>query len=159
SSEDDAFDDVSGTFGLTGAADAIIVMKRQPGLTKTFVRGRDLEEAEFAAEFNRNTCRWRIVGDAEGVFRSQERQTIIAALNQAAPDRMSIGDIMAATERRGRNATKSLLHKMKPSGEVITKRGRYSLPPTDFPNSVDRIDRKPVFAVNQGPHNPTNSGM
>jgi AAA domain-containing protein len=161
SSEDDAFDDVSGTLGLTGAADTIIVMKRHSGLTKIFVRGRDLEEAEFAAEFNRNTCRWRIVGDAEDVFRSQERQTIIAALKQAAPDPMSIGDIMAATERRDRNATKSLLHKMKTAGEVISERGCYSLPPTDLLNSVDRVDWEPVSAsaVNQGPHNATVSGM
>jgi hypothetical protein len=161
SSEDDAFDDVSGTLGLTGAADTIIVMKRHSGLTKIFVRGRDLEEAEFAAEFNRNTCRWRIVGDAEDVFRSQERQTIIAALKQGAPDPMSISDIMAASERRDRNATKSLLHKMKTAGEVISESGRYSLPPTDPLNSVDRVDREPVSAsaVNQGPHNATVSGM
>jgi len=44
-SEDDAMDDVSGTLGLTAAADTIIVMKRHSGLTKIFVRGRDLEEA------------------------------------------------------------------------------------------------------------------
>jgi hypothetical protein len=158
SSDDDAFDDVSGTLGLSGAADTIIVMKRHSGLTKIFVRGRDLEEAEFAAEFNRTTCRWRIVGDAEDVFRSQERQTIIAALKQAAPDPMAISDIMAATERRDRNATKSLLHKMKTAGEVISKKGRYSLPPIHAVNSVDRVDRE-AAAVNQGPYNSTVSGM
>ena len=157
-SEDDAMDDVSGTLGLTAAADTIIVMKRHSGLTKIFVRGRDLEEAEFAAEFNRTTCRWRIVGDAEDVFRSQERQTIIAALKQAAPDPMAISDIMAATERRDRNATKSLLHKMKTAGEVISKKGRYSLPPIHAVNSVDRVDGE-ATAVNQGPYNSTVSGM
>jgi RecA-family ATPase len=62
SSEDDAFDDVSGTLGLTGAADTIIIMKRLSGMVKVFVRGRDIEEAEFAAEFNKQTCRWRLVG-------------------------------------------------------------------------------------------------
>src|SRR5262249_23392799 len=104
SSEDDAFDDVSGTLGLTGAADTIIVMQRHAGMMKVFVRGRDIEEAEFAAEFNRDTCRWRIVGNAEDTFRSQERQAILAALKVAAPGRMSIDDIMAATERRDRGA-------------------------------------------------------
>jgi RecA-family ATPase len=82
-SEDDAFDEVSGTLGLTGAADTIIVMKRHSGMMKIHVRGRDIEEAEFAAEFNRDTCRWRLVGAAEEVFRSQERQAIIAALKDA----------------------------------------------------------------------------
>src|SRR4030095_59126 len=71
SSEDDAFDDVSGTLGLTGAADTIIVMKRHAGMVKIYVRGRDIEEAEFAAEFNKQTCRWRLVGEADEVFRSE----------------------------------------------------------------------------------------
>jgi hypothetical protein len=39
-------------------------------MTKIHVRGRDIEEAEFAAEFNKSSCRWRLVGQAEDVFRS-----------------------------------------------------------------------------------------
>src|SRR5262249_5513102 len=80
SSEDDAFDDVSGTLGLTGAADTIVIMKRHSGMVKVYVRGRDIEEGEFAAEFNRESCRWRLVGAADEVFRSQERQAILAVL-------------------------------------------------------------------------------
>lgn len=99
-SEDDAFDDVSGTLGLTGAADTIIVMKRHAGMVKVFVKGRDIEEGEYAAEFNRNTCRWRFVGNADEVFRSEQRQAIITAL-KAAVRPMSIPEVMAATERRG----------------------------------------------------------
>jgi hypothetical protein len=110
---DDAFDEVSGTLGLNGAADTIIVMKRHSGMMKIHVQGRGIESAEFAAEFNRNTCRWRIVGDADEVFRSQERWAIIAALKEAAPEKMSISDVMSATDRRDRDATKSLLHKMQ----------------------------------------------
>jgi hypothetical protein len=142
SSEDDAFDDVSGTLGITGAADTIVLMKRHSGMMKMSVRGRDIEEAEFAAEFNRNSCRWRIVGDADETFRSQERQAIIAALKVVDPDRMSIDDIMAATERRDRGATKSLLHKMKVAGEVVSEKGKYSLTPADPLGAVDRVDRE-----------------
>jgi AAA domain len=140
-SEDDPFDEVSGTLALSGAADTIVVMKRHAGMVKIYVRGRDIEEAELAAEFNRDTCRWRIVGNAEDTFRSQERQAITAALKVAAPDRMSIDDIMAATERRDRGAIKSLLHKMRGAGEVVSENGRYSLPPADPLNAVDRVDR------------------
>jgi AAA domain len=140
SSEDDAFDDVSGTLGLTGAADTIIVMKRHAGMVKVFVRGRDVEEGEFAAEFNRNTCRWRLVGGAEDVFRSKERQAILSTLGSAT-EPMSIPDIMAATERTDRCATKALLHKMRTAGEVVSEKGRYSLSPADLSNAVDRVDR------------------
>jgi hypothetical protein len=116
-SEDDAFDDVSGTLGLTGAADTIIVMKRHAGMVKVFVRGRDIEEAEFAAEFNKQTCRWRLVGEADEVFRSEQRQAISTALKETKRP-MSVAEIMAATERRDRNSTEVLLHKMERDGEV-----------------------------------------
>jgi hypothetical protein len=134
SSEDDAFDDVSGTLGLTGAADTIIVMKRQTGMVKIYVRGRDIEEAELAAEFNKNSCRWRIVGGADEVFRSQERQAILAVLKDAMRP-MSIADIMAATERRDRHATQVLLIRMEKAGEVKhVGRGMWAHPKLDGPD-------------------------
>src|SRR5262249_24652866 len=130
---DDAFDEVSGTLSLTGAAGTIIVMKRHAGMMKIHVQGRDIEFAEFAADFNLNTCRWRIVGDADEVFRSQERRAIIASLKDASPEKMSIDDIMAVTGRRDRNAIKSLLHKMRSDGEVVSEKGRYSLASQEVP--------------------------
>ena len=139
---DDAFDELSGTLGLNGAADTIIVMKRHSGMMKIHVQGRDIESAEFAAEFNRHTCRWRIVGDADEVFRSGERQAIIAALKDAAPEKMSIGDIVAVAGRRDRNATKVLLHKMRAAGELVSEKGRYSLPSQDNSlNASNRVNR------------------
>jgi hypothetical protein len=146
-SEDDALDEVSGTLGLTGAADTIIVMKRHSGMMKICVRGRDIEEAEFAAEFNRDTCRWRLVGAAEETFRGQERQAIIAALKDAGTDKegnpaaISLGDILTATERTDRSALKSLLHKMRKAGEVVSPRpGYHALPEKDPLSGVDRVD-------------------
>ncbi len=139
-SEDDPFDDVSGTLGLTGAADTIIVMKRHAGMVKIFVRGRDIEEAELAAEFNRETCRWRIVGEAEEAFRSQERQAIIAALKDAPKDKngkpepMSVSQLMTATQRRDRHALDNLLYKMRKEGQVASAgRGLYLHP--DHPST------------------------
>jgi AAA domain len=146
-SEDDPFDEVSGTLGLTAAADTTIVMKRHSGMVKVYVRGRDIEEAEFAAEFNRNTCRWRIVGGAEDVFRSQERQAIIAALRDA-KDRdgnrapLSVSEIMAATERTDRHPVDQMLSKMRKAGEVVVAgRGLYTLPDPD-PLNPGEIDEK-----------------
>jgi hypothetical protein len=146
-SEDDAFDEVSGTLGLTGAADTIIVMKRHCGMVKIHVRGRDIEEGEFAAEFNRTTCRWRIVGGADETFRSQERQAIIAALKDAkdkdgnrAP--LSVSEIMAATERGDRNGVDRMLSRMRSAGEIVSAgRGIYTLPDPD-PLKAGQIGQK-----------------
>jgi hypothetical protein len=130
-SEDDAFDDVSGTLGLTGAADTIIIMKRHAGMVKVFVRGRDIEEAEYAAEFNRETCRWRLVGEADEVFRSEQRRAIAKVLEET-KRAMSVADIMAATERRDRHSTEALLAKMERDGEVRhAGRGLWARPTID----------------------------
>src|SRR5262249_688372 len=83
-SADDPLDKVSGTLGLTGSADAAIVLKRHAGMVKVYLRGRDIEEADLAAEFNKETCRWRLVGEADEVFRSEQRQAIAAALKDTA---------------------------------------------------------------------------
>jgi hypothetical protein len=131
-SEDDAFDDVSGTLGLTGAADTCIVMKRHSGMVKIYVRGRDIEESEFALKFNRDECRWRLMGAAEDVFRSQQRQAVIAALKDANRP-LSVSELMAATDQTDRNAMRQLLYKMRNAGEVemAGRNGLYRLPPGD----------------------------
>ena len=46
SGADDVFDTVSGSLGLTGAADTIAIMKRDAGGVTLYVRGRDVEEFE-----------------------------------------------------------------------------------------------------------------
>src|SRR5262249_11233129 len=46
SEADDVFDTVSGSLGLTGAADTILIMKRQAGAVTLHIRGRDIEESE-----------------------------------------------------------------------------------------------------------------
>ncbi len=138
SSEDDAFDDVSGTLGLTGAADTIIIMKRHSGMWKIHVRGRDIEEGEFAAEFNRSSCRWRVVGTADEVFRSQERQAILAALKEAGRP-MSAPEIMAATDRSDRHAICNLLYKMERAGDVKhAGRGQWAHPDATVPEGASR---------------------
>ena len=126
-SEDDPLDEISGTLGLTGAADAAVVLKRHSGMVKIYVRGRDIEEGEFAAEFNKETCRWRLVGAAEDVFRSQERQMILTALKDVGRP-MSVPELMAVTERHDRHALYNLLYKMAKAGEVTQpSRGQWAL--------------------------------
>ena len=84
--------------------------------------GRDIEEAEHAATFDPETCRWTVVGDAADVHRSEERQRVAAAL---ADGEMTIADLVAATGMARRNLDK-LLHFMVKDGEAVRiKRGVY----------------------------------
>lgn len=128
---DDVFDTVSGTQGITGAADTILVLKRDNGAVKLHVRGRDVEESETPLRFEKSTCKWVKLGaeDAEAAL-SQERQAVLEALEAFEPaterDGMSVPEIMVATGRSDRNAVDQLLYKMREAGEIKrVRRGVY----------------------------------
>jgi len=119
---DDVFDTVSGSLGLTGAADTILILKRHGNAVTLHVRGRDIEEAEKALQFDKRTCRWTILGEAADVNRSAERSRVLAVPANAAKD------IWLAAELRNRNATDLLLGKMAKDGVIVrADRGRYTL--------------------------------
>jgi hypothetical protein len=126
---DDALDKVSGTHGLAGAADTIIVIERSNTGGFTFdVRGRDVEAAQLGASFDRETCRWAILGDAAEVQRSDTRKSILAALATAGT--MSPQEMVAVTGV-GRNSINAILYRMCKAGEVAkVGRGRYRSTPS-----------------------------
>jgi hypothetical protein len=120
---DDAFDTVSGTLGLTGAPDNILILKRDS--TGNFVlhgKGRDLVELEKAMMFDRDACLWRIEGDAAEVRVSAERTTVLNAINEAGAP-IGPSDIAAATGMRAGNVRR-LLGKLLKDG-LIEKGERY----------------------------------
>ena len=134
---DDPFDTISGTLGLTGAADTILVLKRQSGSITLYARGRDIEESEAALQFDKVSCKWTMLGpDAVTANVSNERAKIIGALQSFVPlhdkDGMTVSEIMAATESTSRNAIDILLHKMRVEGQITrVRRGVYVLPSED----------------------------
>jgi hypothetical protein len=146
---EDPFDTVSGTLGLTGAADSILIIRRQAGSVLLHVRGRDVEESETPLLFNKDSCRWTMLGaDAAREAVSSERQQIIDALAVFRPahekDGLSVTEIMAATERTDRNAVDQILFKMSRNGEIRrVRRGVYALP--EDAGKIDKKERKAAF--------------
>ena len=129
---DDVFDTVSGTLGLTGAVDTILVLARKAQGTTLHIRGRDIEdETALAMQFNKETCRWSVLGTVaaqDEVHRSEERVRILTVL-KSAPDGLSVPEIIMAAQLRNRNAADILLFKMKGGGEIANpRRGIYCLP-------------------------------
>jgi hypothetical protein len=136
---DDLIDMVSGTLGLTGAADTIIVIDRQPSGGFVFdVRGRDVEAVQLGAQFGKDTCRWTIVGDAGSVRRSAEREAVLSVFREAG-EPLTVELVTAAlreavTSDRGgvtksRDAVKQILGRMAKSGDLRrVEKGRYELP-------------------------------
>ena len=104
-----------------------MVIKRDGQGTTLFSEGRDIPGGEHAMEFNKNTCRWRLLGDASDVRRSNERKVIIDALRDNF-EPMTPTEIAVETGMKLNNA-KQLLRKMVRDDEVLKpERGKYALP-------------------------------
>ncbi|HMN37212.1 MAG TPA: AAA family ATPase [Hyphomicrobium sp.] len=123
----DPFEKVSGTLGLSGAADTTIILDRDQNGCTLYGRGRDIEEFETAVEFDKSLCRWRALGDATEVRRTDERGTILTVLTDAS-EPMNPREIAIEADMKRNNVDK-LLGKMVKCGEVIkAKRGLYIHP-------------------------------
>lgn len=125
---DDPLDTVSGTTGLAGAADTILVLTREKGRADAtlYVRGRDVPEADHALAFDPVTCRWSLLGDAAEYRLTEERAAIVAAIRDAGEE-LSPKQIAEALGKKD-GAVRFLIRKMAKDGEVVGVAGRYTLP-------------------------------
>lgn len=75
---EDVVDEISGTLGLAGAADGLMILTRARSETEgnLFITGRDVEERELALEFETQTFVWKCLGSA----REQTESKLKAAL-------------------------------------------------------------------------------
>ncbi|MDE3017249.1 MAG: AAA family ATPase [Pseudomonadota bacterium] len=133
---------VSGSFGLTGAADTILVLGRKRGDADGVLQitGRDVEESSIALKFDKTTMRWLLLGNAEEYSRSKQRQAILNLLLTAKSPMMP--KEIADTLRENRDNVRQLLFKMVEKGEVQRNaNGKYSLP--DSSDNGDNTDNAP----------------
>jgi hypothetical protein len=139
---DDPFDCISGSTGLTGTADATLVLARDDRGTTLYGRGRDIDEIKAAMSFDPTTGHWTAVGQADEVRRSDERSLILEALADA-DEPLSPKEIQLETGLNSRNAVDLLLHRMFKAGEVEKpKRGLYSIPGKIYtPGKIGKKER------------------
>ncbi|NPV73759.1 MAG: AAA family ATPase [Pelotomaculum sp.] len=125
-SEIDPVDMLSGSTGLSGAADAIWVLTRERGQADAilYVTGRDLEEKELALSFDPATTTWNIMGTAQEYRMSRERREILEVLREA-EEPLGPKEIADLTGKPYANI-KKLVYVMAKSGELkLVTRGRY----------------------------------
>lgn len=123
----DPFMKVSGTAGITGSADTILILEREAADPNAVlhVKGRDINEAELAIQFDNETGKWLKLGKAEDWRISEERREIIKLLiDEGGP--MHPKEIAYALGKKG-VTIRSTLARMARGGD-ITKLGdgRYS---------------------------------
>ena len=144
-SADDPLDEVSGSHGLTGGVDGVLVLKRERGRADAFlyVTGRDIEEEkELALSWDSTTATWKIAGDAEEYRTSKERQEIVDSLRSqgkpAGPKEVS--EALGKTY----NATKQLMWKMSQDGDIRSVGGKYVPVTDDFDNQDNHGEAPPT---------------
>jgi hypothetical protein len=123
---DDPLDRVSGTLGLTGAADSVVSIARSNKGVTFYIRGRDVEETEKAIEFDAAACRWRMLGNASEIQRTNERKLIVDALKHT---KLAGPKLLAELTGISHANVKQLVLRMTEAGELIRPAlGTYALP-------------------------------
>jgi len=157
----DHLDLVSGSTGLTGAADGVLILKRSRGDSDATLtaNGRDFPDTELALKFDGELCDWRALGSAAEYRMSNERRDVIELLRKSdSLTPKTVAEILG----REHGPTKKLLWTMAKDGEVhADSKGRYSLTnagvpgnPVTAPVTVSEFDGNPrgnpKNIVNQG---------
>lgn len=126
---DDPLDEISGSTGLSGCVDGMLVLKRDRGRAEAYlhVTGRDIEEdKELALEWSPDTAGWYIAGDAADHRMSKERKAIMRVLKEAG-EPMTPTEVADVLGNKNANAIKQRLWRMANDGQVISRNGRYEI--------------------------------
>jgi predicted transcriptional regulator len=124
---DDRFDTISGTLGLTGAPDSIMILARDSRGTTLHAKGRDLIEIEKAVKFDPGTCTWLILGEAGAIRKSAEREAIVKAMEEAGSEALTPNQIATQCGMKPVNVRK-IVAKLLAEGVVVkTTYGKYTL--------------------------------
>jgi AAA domain/MarR family len=117
---DDWLDSVSGTTGLTGTADSLLVLKRERGQADAFLfgTGRDLPDLEMPLKFDEQTCRWHKLDiSAAEAHATGDQAAIIRILRDANGAGLMQHQLAKMTDR-SKQATSSMLRRMEDAGLV-----------------------------------------
>lgn len=141
----DVFDAVTGSVGITGAADCVWVLNRSRGEADgtLMVTGRDVQERELALQFDSMSGHWSLLGEGKQFTVSPARREILELLDRSEHP-LGPKEIAEALGRESTNI-RFLLTKLVEVGDVErVERGKYRLP---------RSANIAHFANNGTPHN------
>jgi hypothetical protein len=120
---DDWLDSISGTTGITGTADSLLVLKRERGQADAFLFGtaRDLPDLELPLKFDEETCRWCKLEMSAPEARATSDQTAILRVLRTANGAGLMRSQIAKMTDRSNQATSNMLKRMEEAGLVEPK--------------------------------------
>lgn len=107
----DTFANISGTAGISGAADTMLAMsreKREDENTKLSITGRDVEMQEYQMQFNKETCRWHLLGASDEI----EETRVIEEYNNS-PAIMTIKKLLSQNKAGWTGSATELINSSK----------------------------------------------
>ncbi len=147
---DDVVDEISGTLGLAGAADGLLILSRTRSETegKLFCTGRDIDEKELAFQYDPQTFAWKAVGLADAHFSSKVRQAITEEYRRTSGLPLFPGEM---AERIGMEAAtvKKEMWRMEREGFLRRVGHKYAWPAED-PNAAPGGEAGGGFGGNSG---------
>ena len=165
----DPFDAVSGSTGLTGGVDTVLILNRERGNASAFlyVDGRDIEEqGKHPLQWDPQVCSWTLAdGEAIRYEMSSERRAIFDALPDYGDPVITRKNIVAATGMKDSNVGYLLSNMVKDGQAYSPSRSGYTKPATppndtNNPNDANNANYVPENANVSGnmstPNNSTN---
>lgn len=115
--------EVSGTLGLTGTADGIMVLlrARQKEQAQFHIIGRDVSDAELILEFDPETLTWKSMGTAADHLKGEVQQSIIKFLRTRGDIGASAPEIAEGVKQK-QDSVRRALNRMLIE-RIVTKRG------------------------------------
>lgn len=136
SSDGDFLQEVSGTNGIAGSADTVIVLRRDRTVAagKLAITGRDVIEDEHEVELI--GCRWKMTSGPAVIEQMPPTRRAIFDAVKAAPGPVRPVDVAKAISK-GRDTIRKTMQRMGDAAELATDgRGRYWIP-TDLGHIAD----------------------
>ncbi|MBL8528861.1 MAG: bifunctional DNA primase/polymerase [Burkholderiales bacterium] len=128
--EQDPFNEISGTTGLTGCADTIMVLKRgrKSNDAELCVTGRDVEEQRLPMTWDGDRCRWTLtIAKQQQDESSETGKAIIELLRSRGP--MTMREIFDAAGKP-QGTIKSRLSRMVRGGRLVLRDAKYHITET-----------------------------
>lgn len=154
----DVFNEVSGSTGLTGAADAILIAKRARNTAEAVlhVTGRDVNEQEYGLAWQVETCQWELLDEPVALATmGSTRRRILEHLTEHPGQ--TPADIALAT-LLNLNTVKSNVRRMVDDQQLSSDgTGRY-FPPVAATGATDATEDEQMHQLHQLQSSPDDLG-
>ncbi len=125
----DVFETVSGTQGITGACDGLIVMHRMRGTNDATIAltSRDDEEQKLSLQFDPETLIWKSLGSAEAHLRGEFQKKVLEYM-RLRPDAILHSPGIATALEANPDAVRKTLHRLEDKGLIRRVGNGWSFP-------------------------------